>query len=180
MPTQSLEQRAEQEIVDFLIGHWNPSNALGYDPAVEKPSAEAFLPVATSIDNVGAVYPSLVVSFSNETTGGQTTYDFVTSDGPGQTRNGTVLATTRAQDRTADEPGYVGDSSAYSAVDAEAIDDVVLDEVERICQDNALAPGTDFSHLGSQPGPDAPDDFEGGDVVRLAQTQISYGWLRAP
>jgi len=58
--------------------------------AGEYDAGGAFLPVATSIDNVGAVYPSLVVSFSNETSGGESTYDYVTPNGPGQNRTGTL------------------------------------------------------------------------------------------
>lgn len=180
MPRYGLPERPEQHFIEFLLDQWDASYALGYDITLSSPSAEAFCPIATSIDNAGSVYPSLVVTFSNETTGGQTTYDFATGSGPGQTRQGSLLVTARAQD-TEDNSGYTGDSATYSAVDAEAVVDELLDAVERIVAEHAhTPPNTEFSYLGSQPTADIPDDFEDDPPVRQAQRQIAYGWIRTP
>ena len=182
--TTRLPKRPEQLFIDELLlqstadGGWDPSGALGYDPQAN-PGEEAFLPVATSIDNVGAVYPSLVVTYSSETSGGETTYDFMTTEGAGQQRNGQLVATVRARDTEADE-GYTGDSDVYAAVDAEEIVDTIVAEVEDVCLRNQQGASTEFSYLGSQRGPDVPDDFDESTPVRIADATISYGWDRAP
>jgi hypothetical protein len=174
-----LPQRPEQYFIDqVLIPNWDPSTAQGYDPTVA-PGNDAFLPIATSIGNVGEVYPSLVVTYSNETSGGETTYDFVTTEGPGQQRDGQLLATARAKDMEGDQ-GYTGDSGSHSSMTAEAIVDELIAEVEDVCLENPQAAGTDFSYLGSQSGPDVPDDLEETPPVRIAQATIVYGWDRTP
>jgi len=166
----SLPQRpAKYFITEVLADAWRPVDALGYDPTT-KPDDDGFLPVATSIDNVGAVYPSLVISFSNETSGGETTYDYLTPNGPGQNRTGTLVATARAQD------GLTYRQSA----DAQAVVDALVEEVEAVCQRRAAAPTSEFQSLGSQRGPDVPDDFEDDPTVRLANAQVAYSWLRRP
>lgn len=191
----SLPQRpAKYFITEVLADAWQPADALGYDPtaspgetttitaaqtqqygdvefgAGEYDAGGAFLPVATSIDNVGAVYPSLVVSFSNETSGGESTYDYLTPNGPGQNRTGTLVATARAQDGL----DYRSDADAQAVVEA------LVDEVEAVCQRRAAGGSSEFQSLGSQRGPDTPDDFDDDPTVRLANTQIAYSWLRRP
>jgi len=168
---------AQYFITEVLLPGWQPSEARGFDVTLSDPSAEAFLPVATSIDDVGAIYPSLVVQYSNETSGGESTYDFVTSNGPGQTRTGELLVTARAQDREAD---YVGDSAAYDAAEADDIVAELTEAVENVCQRNAGGGATEFQSLGSQRGPDIPDDYDQDPPVRLADVQISYSWTRRP
>jgi len=165
-------------MVDFLIAEWDPAQVRGFDPSAT--GTDAYLPVATSIDDVGAtgaVYPSLIVSFSNETSGGETTFDFQTANGPGQSPDGTLLATARAEDR---DDGYVGDSASYSAADADTIADEIATHALDICRDNPLAPGTDFTSVGGQRGPDVPDDDDGEPVVRITQRQLDYAALWVP
>lgn len=177
MSQNRLPQRPEQYFIDeVLIPNWDASGALGYDLGAAE-GTDAFLPVAPSLDDVGATYPSLVITYSNETSGGETTYDFVTTNGPGQSRDGQLVATARAKVTEGDE-GYTGDSGTYSAVDAEEIVAEIIAEVEDICLEQANAPGTDFSYLGSQRGPDVPDDEEVTPPVRIADCTIAYGWER--
>jgi len=176
----NLPSRPAQYFIDeVLLDEWDATEARGYD-LLAMPADEAFLPVARTIDNVGAVYPSLVVQRSNETSGGQSTYDFMTSDGPGQNRQGTLLATVRAQD---DQDGYSGDSATYDAVDADTVVGELTDAIENVCQRRADAPQTDFESIGSQLGPDVPVDYgqDGNEPpVRISQIEIRYSWVRAP
>lgn len=174
-----LPKRPQQLFIDdILIPAWDPSGAHGYDLAAG-PEDEAFLPVATSIDDVGASYPSLVVTYSSETSGGETTYDFMTDSGPGQQRNGQLVATARARDTEADQ-GYTGAAAIYSAVDAASIVDTLIAEVEDVCLRNQQGDETEFSYLGSQRGPDVPDDLDETSPVRIADCTIAYGWDRTP
>jgi len=144
---------------------------------LDDPTAEEFFPVSRTIDNVGSVYPSIIAQRSNETAGGESTYSFMTSDGPGQNRTGTILVTARAQDAAAD---YTGDSSVYAAADANTIVTEMITEVENVCQRNAAGGGTQFTSLGSQRGPDVPDDVEEDPPVRIAQAEVRYSWTRDP
>ena len=174
----TLPERPAQYFIDeVLLPAWDPADARGFDVTVGDPDAAAFLPVARTIDNVGAVYPSLIVQYSNETSGGESTYDFMTADGPGQNRSGTLLATVRAQD---DQRGYTGDSAAYDAVDADDIVGALTDAVESVVARNAAGGDTEFQTLGSQRGPDVPDDTEEDPPVRLSQVEIRYSWVRRP
>jgi hypothetical protein len=171
-----LSDEPEEIFASFLRSNWDPANTLGYDPTVTDTSADAFLPLQTSIDDVGAVYPSVVVTYSNQTVGGQTGYTFMSSSGPGKDPDGTCLATVRAED---DSAGYTGDSGTYSAVDAEAIAHTLLQEVERVIGQNPV-PSNDFDYQGVVRGPDIPDDDDPseGDIVRLRQTQLRYGFVQ--
>lgn len=174
----TLPSRPAQYFIDeVLLPEWDPSEARGFDAVLSDPSREAFLPVATSIDDVGAIYPSLVVRYSNETSGGESTYDFLTSDGPGQTRTGELLVTARAQ---AIEDDYTGDSATFPAAEADDIVVELTEAVETIVQRNAGGGTTEFQSLGSQRGPDIPDDTDEDPPVRLADVQVSYSWSRRP
>jgi len=174
----TLPERPAQYLTnEILLPGWQPSEARGFDATLSDPSAEAFIPVATSIDDVGAIYPSIVVQYSNETSGGESTYDFVTQDGPGQTRTGELLVTARAQDHSED---YVGDSAAYAAAEADDIVAILTETVENVVQRNAGGGTTEFQTLGSQRGPDIPDDYDQDPPVRLADAQVSYSWSRRP
>jgi hypothetical protein len=171
-----LPQRPPQYFIDeILLPEWDPSGAVGFDVTQGDPSAADFMPTATSVDDVGAAYPSLVVQRTNETSGGQTGYDFLTSDGPGQNRDGNLLVTVRAEDR---EGGYTGDSSTYDAVAADDLVAELIAEVADVCSRRATAPNTDFSFVSAFPGADAPDDTDATPTVRIAQTTVQYAWIR--
>lgn len=175
MPTR-LPQRPEQYFIDdVLLPEWQPSGAVGFDVQQSDPSADDFVPVGTSLDDVGEVSPSLTVQRTNETAGGQTGYDFVTADGPGQQRDGQLLVTAYVED---DEDGYTGDAGTYSTVDASELVDTLINEVEDVVLRRANAPNTDFSYLGAFRAADAPDDFDATPTVRIEQTTIQYGWIR--
>jgi hypothetical protein len=176
MSLQLPDRPAKYFIDQILIPSWDASVAKGYDVNAN-PGDEAFIPVATTIDDVGAVYPSLVIQYSNETSGGQTSYDYLTGNGPGQNRQGTLLAIARAQDS---DGGYTGDSATYASEPADDIVVHVIEAVEHAVQANAAGGSTEFETLGSQRGPDAPDDQETDPTTRLANTQILYTWNRSP
>jgi len=173
----TLPERPAQYFIDeVLIPSWDPSEAVGFDPSAS-PGTEAFLPVATSLDSVGAVYPSLVVQFSNETTGGESTYDYLTPDGPGQNRVGTLLVTARAE---AEAGGYTGDAATYGAEPARDLVVTLVEATENLIQRTAGGGATEFQTVGSQRGPEAPDDTDVSPPVRIANTQVDYSWLRSP
>lgn len=178
--TLTLPDRpAKYFINEILYPGWDSeivATAKGFDPNAN-PDDEAFVPIATSIDDVGAVYPSLIVQYSNETSGGESTYDYLTANGPGQNRTGTLLVVARAQDRNG---GYTGDSTTY---DPEPADDIIahlLEAVESVCQRNAAGGSSEFETIGSQRGPDAADDDDENPTVRIENTQVLYSWLRQP
>lgn len=181
MPTTSLPTRpAKHFIEEVLRKQWDPSQVRGYDVTVDNLSNDATLVDATTIDNVGAIYPSLIVTDSQPgTSGGATTYDFLTNKGPGQNRTGTLLATVRAEERDADD--YVGDSATYSGADAQTIVEELATHVEDICIETSLGGASEFSLLGAQRPADIPDDTdpEDGRTVRLAQVEIRFGNVRA-
>jgi hypothetical protein len=171
-----LPDRAAQHFIDeLLVPEWSPSDALGFDPTAAVGS-DAFLPVATSLSNVGAGYPSLVVQYSNETSGGESTYDFMTARGPGQNRQGTLLVIARAESEAG---GYRGDA-AFSAAPARDVVVELVEEVERIATTNATGGTSAFRTVGSQRGPEAPDDTDVSPPVRIANCQVDYSYLREP
>lgn len=174
---RSLSDAPERLVLDFIVSKWDATNAVGYDPSASL-GDESLLLADTRLDNVRAQYPSLVCTFSNETTPGESTYDFMSTSGAGQTRNGTVLVTVRAADRPGDD--YSGNSATYDAVDAEELVDTIADEALRVALDNPRGGNTDLHLLGGQPGPDAPDDTDVNPTVRIAQRQIDFSWLREP
>lgn len=175
--TLELPDRPTQHFIDeILLPEWDPTKAVGFDPSAT-PGSNAFLPVATSLSNVGAGYPSLIVQYSNETSGGESTYDYLTPNGPGQNRNGTLLAIARAE---SEQGGYTGDSATYSAEPAGDIVVELVQEVERICATNATGGNSEFQTVGSQRGPEAPDDEDVSPPVRIANCQIDYSYLRSP
>lgn len=174
----SLPDRPAQHFIDsVLLPGWRSADAHGYELAGVQPGDEAFVPVATTIDTVGEVFPSLVVQYSNETSGGQSTYDFLTTEGPGQDRQGTLLATARAQDAAS---GYTGDAAQYAALDADDIVVRLVEAVEAVCQRAATGGDSAFQTIGSQRGPDVPADLNADPPVRIAQTEIRYSWQRRP
>lgn len=174
----TLPDRPAQYFIDqVLYPAWDGTDARGYNLADDGPVSTSEIVVAATIDDVGAVYPSLIVQYSNETSGGESTYDFMTATGPGQNRTGTLLVTARAQD---DADGYVGNSNQYNTADADDIVYEIVAAVENVAQRRAHAPDSEFDTIGSQRGPDAPDDVDEDPPVRIAQTQIAYSWSRKP
>jgi hypothetical protein len=178
--TLTLPDRpAKYFINEILVPSWDAdaiATAKGYDLSAS-PADEAFLPVATTIDDVGAVYPSLIIQYSNETSGGESTYDYLTPNGPGQNRTGTLLAVVRAQEAG---DGYTGDAAQHDPEPADDIGVHILEAVENICQRNAGGGSSQFQSLGSQRGPDATDDDDENPTVRIDNRQIIYSWLRQP
>lgn len=165
----NLQQTPENEFMDILQNKWDSSNVRGYDVN------DGSLPLADSIENVGAVYPSLIISFSNETSPNETTYSFLSDDGPGSNNDGTLIATARAQDDDNNEGVYENDGG--NAARADTICFEIIAEVARISRDNPLGASSEFSHVGSQRGPDAEDDLEESPPVRLKQSQVSYSYV---
>jgi hypothetical protein len=173
----TLPDRPAQHFIDeVLLPLWDAADARGFDPAVA-PGSEAFIPVATTLDNVGASYPSLIIQYSNETSGGESTYDYLTPQGPGQNRQGTLLAIARVE---AEQGGYTGDAAQYDAVPADDLAVELVQAVENVCQRAAAGGDSEFQTVGSQRGPEAPDDRDISPPVRIANTQVDYSWLRRP
>ncbi|QLH77453.1 hypothetical protein HZS55_09160 [Halosimplex rubrum] len=177
MPTRLPQKPAQAFIDQFLLQDWDPAGAVGYDTTAS-PGAEAFVDLATSVHKTGESFPTLVVQGSTETSGGASTYDFVTTNGPGQMRDGQLLVTARAEDQGGEN--YTGDSSTYAAVDAEDIVATLIDEVEDVCIRNANGGSSEFNALGSQPVADAPNDYDETPTVLIDQCTVSYSWDRAP
>jgi len=172
---------AQHFIDEVLLAEWDADivdTARGFDPAAT-PGTQAFIPVARTVDNVGQVHPSLVVSYSNETTPSQSTYDFVTPDGPGQNRFGTLVAVARAQD-TDDGSGYTGDPSQHPPQDAADTVVSLVEAVEDVCLNNPVGGSSAFEALGSQRGPEQPPADDDNPTVRMANVQISYYYRRLP
>jgi len=178
MPNTRLPSRPAQYFIDeILLPSWQPDKAVGFDVSA-MPSDESFCPVATSLDGVGQVHPSLVIQRTNETSGGETGFDFMTERGPGQNRDGQLLATARVED---DPQGYTGDSAVHNAVDADELAATLINEVEDIASiRNPLGGTTEFKTLGSYPGATAPADEDAEPTVRIEQCIILYSWTRAP
>lgn len=175
--TTSLPERPPQYFIDeLLVPQWDPSTVVGFEPT-DDPTDQGFVPVGTSLDDVGESYPSLTVQRTNESSGGETGYDFMTERGPGQNRDGQLLVTARVEDN---QDGYVGDSSTYGTVDAEDLASDLVDEVERICIDNATASGTELAYVGSYSGSDAPNDYDETPTVFIDQCIVLYSWSRTP
>lgn len=180
MPTNQLPSKPSKHCIrEVLRPGWDPSSVRGYDITIDDLSNDASLTDATSIRQISEVFPSLVVSTSQPgISGGSTTYDFTTPKGPGQNRTISLLATARA------EVGrdYVGDSTTYSATDAETIVEEIIRHVEDICFETSNGGSSDFSYVGCQRSADAPieDNDSDGPVTWLAQAEIRAGHLRSP
>lgn len=175
MPTRLPKPPERLFIQDVLIPSWDKAQALGYDVDAD-PGDEAFVPVAPSLDDVGETYPHITVARSNESTGGQTTYDFISDSGPGQQRDGQLIVAARAEKQ---EDGYTGYTNKSVAVDAEELVEELINEMEDVCLRNSEGGGTDFTYLGSQRGADAPNDYDASPPVMIEQATVSYGWIRA-
>lgn len=171
--TTSLPQKADDYFREqVLLPNWDKTNVKGYDPSTDS------LPTGTSISNVGAKYPNIVIQTAGETAGGASGYDYLKNNGPGQVRNGSLIATVRAQDGT-DGPldtKYENDNSPQ--VTAEDIVTLVRQEIERICLHNPRGDSTEFTTLSSFTAADVPDDIDSDPAVRIEDVTINYSWLR--
>jgi len=56
----------------------------------------------------------------------------------------------------------------------------LIEATENLIQRTAAGGSTEFQTIGSQRGPEAPDDTGVSPPVRLANTQVDYSWLRSP
>lgn len=158
-------------LTEFLNPRWNPTNTVGFDPTAEDSTA---LYNADSFDKVSDRYPQFTVQDAGVDAATETTYDYLTSDGPGQNRDGTLTAQIRVEDT---QDGYTADSNTYNAVNAERLATLIRQEIERICIDNPTGGDTEFSFVGSTED-EIGDTGETTERTRRAACTISYGWLR--
>jgi len=173
MPRQLPKRPALYVIEEVLVPHWDVADAVGFDPTAQ-PGTDAHLTTETTVDNVAAHDPSLIVSFSNETTSGESGYEFITENGPASRPDGALIATARAEDRP---DGYTGDAGTYSPVDAEDLVVKITDAVENAAKTNPTSPNTELEYVSANRGPDTPHDFDEDPTVYQANTQIRYGYL---
>jgi hypothetical protein len=172
MPT-TLDPKAEQQAVDYFVANWDATQTQGYDPADDDDTDYSdYLAMATSIDDVGAYYPSVVVTASNEPPPSPTGYEFISPTGPGATPTGQVVATVRVEQRGAD---------TYNETDAEALAEAIAAHIDTLVMESAHAPpGTDFQWWSAYPANPPADDRGEGDTTFLEQRAISYSYTKTP
>jgi hypothetical protein len=175
--TQVLPKEADLYfITEILIENWDASNTVGFDPGAPE-GTEAALPWADSFDKIDAPYPNFTVQTTGEeSSGGTTSYDYLTDHGPGQNRNGTLTAQVRVEE-TDDGSGYTGDSGTYSAIGADRLATLIRQEIERICIENPTGADTEFSFVGSNAN-HVPNETGNTLTVHREGAAISYGWPR--
>lgn len=175
--TDSLPKKADLYLLqDFIAPRWDASNTVGFDP--NSTSGDSVLRADTSFTKLGDFYPQFTIQTTGEeSSGGESSYDYLTNSGPGQNRNGTLTAQVRVEDTEDDDVGYTGDASTYSAVSAERLALLIRQEIERICLANPTGADTEFHFVGSNAN-HVPDEFGDTRVVRREGLNISYGWLR--
>jgi len=159
----------EDEFMGLLISEWDDTETRGYDVN------DGSLPLSDSIENVGSTYPSLIISFSNETSPNETGYSFLGETGPGSDNTGSLIATARAQDDADNDPTYENDGG--TAVRADTICKEIIHHVREIARSNAAGGSTEFSFIGTEMAGNAPDDLSQDPPVRLTQCTILYGWV---
>lgn len=174
--TQSLPKEPARYFMQEILGpNWDPTNVVGFDP--NSTSGESELRIDDSFEKLGDYYPQATVQKTGEeSSGGESSYDYITTTGPGQNRNGTLTVQVRVED-TDDGSGYTGDSNTYSAVSAERLSVLIRQEIERVCLANPTGGNTEFSFIGSNEN-QVPDDTSNTLAVRRAGATLSYGWLR--
>lgn len=171
---QSLPRKVDiYFLTEFLHQYWNPANVVGFDPTAAE-DTESVVYNADSFDKVSDRYPQFTIQDAGVDSGTATTYDFLGTTGPGQNRTGTLTAQVRVEDS---DTGYTGDSSTYSAVDAERLATLLRQEIERVIQDNPTGGNTEFSFVGSTED-EVPDTGDTTQRTRRAGCTISYGWVR--
>lgn len=169
----------EGELIDLLLSEWDPTAVRGYDVNETDPALIEFLPIADSIETVGATFPNIVITYSNETSSGSSGYSFVNNNGPGSNNQGSMIATVRAE---ADPDGgatYRG-SVDYDYAKADTIAKEILHHVREILRSNPSGGSSDFAVLGSSKGADAPDDYGSSSPVMVEQANILYSWVEEP
>jgi len=174
--TQALPKQADLYFLqDFLAPLWDETNTVGFNPNTT--TGDGVLRADTSFNKLGDTYPQFTVQTTGEeSSGGTTSYDYLTNDGPGQNRNGTLTAQVRVED-TDDGSGYTGDSGTYSAVEADRLATLIRQEIERICIENPTGADTKFSFVGSNAN-HVPDETNNTLAVRREALTLSYGWFR--
>lgn len=161
---------------DLLKVKWKPANVVGYDVTVT--SGESLIKADDSFEKLGEYYPQFTVQMAgDESSGGESGYDFISADGPGQNRLSTLTAQARVEDPLDKDVGYTGDSNTYAEVDAETLVELIRKEIERVCNDNPTAPGTDFSFVSAIHG-QIPDESNSSRAIRKDGAVIQYGWLK--
>lgn len=175
--TQALPKEADLYfITEILIPNWDATNTVGFDPGASAGS-DAALPWADTFDKLGESYPQFTVQTTGEeSSGGTTSYDYLTNAGAGQNRNGTLTAQVRVEE-TEDESGYTGDSGTYGAVGADRLATLIRQEIERVTLENPTAGTTEFSFIGSNAN-DVPNETSSTLTVHREGATLSYGWLR--
>jgi hypothetical protein len=168
---QVLDPSAAQQTVDHFVANWTPSETSGYDPQATG-DLTAYLPIATTLDNVGEVYPSVVVTPSNEPAPSPTGYEFQTPNGPGSNPLGQVVVTVRAEER---------ESDSYRGTDAESIASDIAHYIEAHIGETAHAPsGTDFTFWSGFQANPPNDDRSEGDTTYIEQVTVNYSYTKTP
>jgi hypothetical protein len=166
------EKANEYFRTQFLLPKWDETNTKGYDPS------DGSMPTGTSISNVGAKYPSVIVSFSSESGGGASGYDYLTNDGAGSVQNGQLIVTIRAEDGEDGPLQEIYENDGTSPVTAEDIVTLIRQEIERICTNNENGGTTEFITLSATPGGENPDDLDSDPAVRIEDLTVNYTWLK--
>lgn len=172
--TQALPKKPDLYFLqDYVAPRWDATNTVGYDPNTT--SGDGVLRADTTFTKLGDYHPQFTIQTTGEeSSGGASSYDYLTASGPGQNRNGTLTAQVRVEDT---DGGYTGDSATYSAVSAERLALLIRQEIERICLQNPTGADTQFSFVGSNAN-HVPDEMNNTRVVRREGATLSYGWLR--
>jgi len=174
--TQALPKKPDLYFLqEFIAPRWDATQTVGFDPNTT--SGDGVLRADTSFSKLGDTYPQFTIQTTGEeSSGGATSYDYLTNAGPGQNRNGTLTAQVRVEDKE-NGSGYTGDSGTYSAVSAERLSTLIRQEIERICIENANGADTEFSFVGSNEN-HVPDETNNTLAVRREGATLSYGWTR--
>lgn len=177
MPSETPPTQRDEAVASYLRSQWDPSQVRGYGPSASLPEAARMPLVADSIDEVGAPYPSIVVTFGSETPGGQSGFTFLTDEGAGQDLTGTIVVTARAEDR---DDGYSADAGAYPAADAAQLVTELIQHATNLINERPTGADDDFTFSSAARRADAPDDTDQEPIVRQAQTVVTYGARWSP
>ena len=170
----------ETELIDFLLSEWDATAVRGYDINETDPAVGSFLPIADSIENIGAVYPNIVITYSNETSPGSSGYSFVNNNGPGSNNQGSMIATVRAEADPDGQKSYTGAVGTYDKVYADTICKEILHHIREIVRANPNGGTSNFDVLGTDKGAEAPDDYSSDPAVMVEQANILFSWIEEP
>jgi hypothetical protein len=170
----------EQELIDLLASEWDPTQVRGFNVNETDPADESFLPLEDSIENVGTTYPSITITYSNETSPGSSGYSFVNTNGPGSNNQGSMIATVRAEADPDGNKSYTGDIATYNKVYADTIAKEILHHIREIVRANPNGGTSNFDVLGTDKGAEAPDDYSSDPAVMVEQANILFSWIEKP